>query len=117
MLKIAAIGLSAGLLMLHLQSNALASDKNERFLQRRAAEIFCSTTDSDADRAYCQALRILNNPRCAGTVEERLTCLETQLLDQQLVIDRLRSQLRRMAEPRIHPLDGLSLNEPDRTAR
>lgn len=117
MLKIAAVGLSAGLLMLHLQAGALAAEKDERLLPRIDMEIFCSAPQNAADREYCRALRIYSKPRCTGSVEERLTCLETQLRDHELEIGWLMSRLRQMGQPRIHPLDGFSPNEPDRTAR
>jgi hypothetical protein len=116
MLKIAVVTLSAGLLMLHLQAPALASDKDEPLRPGLEIEVLCSGADA-AEREYCMALRMLGKPRCTGSVEERLTCLETQIREQELELSWLRSRLRRMGQPRIHPLDGFSPNEPDRTAR
>src|SRR5262245_37319165 len=56
------------------------------------------------DYFYCLALEIDASAPCAGTVEERLTCLEARLLRQQREIALLKRSMFELMSPRIRPL-------------
>jgi len=57
-----------------------------------------------AEQAYCVGREMSRYLPCSGSVEERLTCLEKRVLDQQREIVALRRAVDDLNAPRVRPL-------------
>jgi hypothetical protein len=105
MLKISAVVLPC--VMLLPQSPAIG---DELKLERSVAMDACRSISPIDEQLLCMQLQRAGGVPCAGSVEERLACLENKITKQAGEIVRLRFEVDRLTNPRVRPLDERRLS-------
>lgn len=94
--------------LLAFQNAAAAEPVNERLQQAISA---CRGEMPGLARMQCLQAAFAAAESCTGTVEERLTCLESRIAKQAREIVQLKYELDKLNRPRVQPLDGQHLSQ------